>query len=135
MTNAILNKTRERVKTYGERIKLFVKDAERSVGRAPLDVIVDGERDELDGRLEVGLRHGRVVHVDGRAAVGALVLVATAIWRDCVVALALVELGLALVDIRFGQKQRACYWVVGWHTVCILRVKIGYVRHTGVGVL
>ena len=51
----------------------LVKDLEELRGGGPvLDVVVDGERDALDGVLEVGLRHRRVVEEDGGAGGGLL---------------------------------------------------------------
>ena len=58
---------------YCERMNFLVKDVEELRGRGPvLDVIIDGEGDALDGVLQVGLRHRRVVEEDGRARGGLL---------------------------------------------------------------
>jgi hypothetical protein len=46
---------------------LLVEYIENGLGLAILDVIVDGERDTLDGVLEVGLGDGAVVYIDGGA--------------------------------------------------------------------
>jgi hypothetical protein len=58
--------------TDRQRMILLVEDVQNGLRLAVLDVIVDGERDALDGILEVGLRDGAVVDVDGGAGGGLL---------------------------------------------------------------
>ncbi len=52
----------------------LVEDLQDGLGGAVLDVVVDGQGDALDGVLQVGLRHRRVVDEDGGAAAGLLQL-------------------------------------------------------------
>ena len=59
--------------SYCERIHFLVENVEElRCSGSVLDVVVDGERDALDGVLEVGLRHRRVVEEDGGAGRGLL---------------------------------------------------------------
>jgi hypothetical protein len=48
-------------------MRFLVEDFEAGVRLAVLDEEVDGQRDALDRVLQVRVRHGRVVDVDGGA--------------------------------------------------------------------
>jgi hypothetical protein len=50
----------------------LIENIENGLRLAVLNVIVDGERDTLDGVLEVGLGHCAIVDVDGGAGGGLL---------------------------------------------------------------
>ena len=56
--------------THGDWVDFLVENVQGTVGLALFDVMPGGTGDQTDRWLQVRLRNGRVVDVDGRAAVG-----------------------------------------------------------------